>query len=131
MSFIVELVLESHDFPVDEVYRKIGLKGKKEHLLKKPFQTISGDIYIREEQCSITYSTECFKTMDIKEPIEKFCEILYPVADRIADCINCYDLSAFFCIAVTLTDNPIIELPYEFIKLASIIKAPVVFDTYI
>ena len=131
MEIMVEFILVSHDFPIEEVYREIGLDGKKEHLKKAIFQTMSDKKYVRDEECSITYSTGYVKTIDVGDPLEQIFTLLHSQEKQIIQCIEKFNLQSKFCIVINLTDNPIIELPSKFIDLASRLHAEIEFDSYV
>ncbi len=71
MDIMVEFILVSRDFPIEEVYNKIGLNGTKEHCKNTILQTMSDEKYVREEECSITYSTGYIDTINVNEHIEQ------------------------------------------------------------
>lgn len=132
MTIMVEFIIFADDFPIDIVAEKIGIDNYE--------YTIKGDIAFcgenkkiqRKEDCnSILYSTGYIDTNDVKKPIENMYKMLSPAAEQISDCVERYQLNAKFCIVINLTDNPVIELPYEFIKLASEIHAFIEFDSYV
>ncbi len=132
MEIMVEFILVKEDFPIDEVYKKIGIfEGIKESLGKKIFATTSSKNYIREKECSITYSTGYFETINVEIPIKKICTMLFPVKKQIIECIKEYELQSKFCIVINLTSNPIINLSCEFINLAAELGADIEFDTYL
>ena len=132
METMVEFILVKEDFPIDEVYEKIGIAGgTKESLEKKIFGTLLGENYDRAKECSITYSTGYFETIDVETPIKKIYTMLFPVKKQIIECIKTYELQPKFCIVINLTGNPIINLPNEFINLAAEFSADIEFDTYL
>lgn len=132
MEIMVEFILRSQEFLVDEVYEKIGIsEGNKSILDEARFKTLSNEDYIRPKECSITYSTGYIETIRVADPIDRICSILLPNKIKIAKAINQYGLSAMFCIIISLTDNPEVSLSQEFIQLAAFLKAKIDFDTYL
>lgn len=132
MEIMVEFILFSEKFPIDEVYEKIGIvEGKKEDREEAQFETLSGGVYIREKECSVTYFTGYIETIDVEEPVKKIYDMLLPHEKEIAECIEKYRLNAKFCVVINLSDNPIIGLSKEFINLASKFHAEIEFDSYI
>lgn len=131
MEIMVEFILFSSDFPVEEVYKKIGIEGESQRLMKASFPTLSNGNYIREKECSITYSTGYIATIDVDDPIESIFNMLHSREDQIIRCINAYQLQSKFCVVINLTDNPIIELSKKFIDMASRLQASIEFDSYV
>ncbi len=132
MEILVEFVLLSENFPIDEVNNQIGLPCSES--IKK------GDILhigpnkdvLRVQTCSsLTYSTGYISTINVEEPLQKIYELLLPKKEQITELVEKYSLIAKFCIVINLSENPIIGLSSEFIKLASDIHAEIEFDTYI
>lgn len=128
---MVEFLLIASDFPVNEVYERIGLEGECECMNEQKFQTLSSGIHMRNKECSITYSTGYIKTIDIEEPIEQIVSLLHSREEQIIKCIKDYQLTPKFCIVINLTDNPIIKLHKKFIDMASRLQADIEFDSYI
>lgn len=131
MEIMVEFILVSHDFPLEEVYEKIGLDGKKEHFKEAIFRTMSDEKYLREEHHCITYSTGYIETIDVGEPVEQIFKILHSREKTIVQCIEEFKLQSKFCIVINLTDNPIIDLKSKFIDMASRFHAEIEFDSYV
>lgn len=131
MEIMVEFILFSPDFPVEEAYKKIGIEGEPQRLQKASFPTLSNGNYVREKECSITYSTGYMETIDVDDPIERIFTMLHDQEEQIIDCINTYQLQSKFCIVINLTDNPIINLSKKFIDMASRLQAGIEFDSYV
>lgn len=131
MEIMVEFYLFSTDFPVEEVYEQIGIEGELQRLEEASFPTFSSGNYVREKECSITYSTGYIETIDVNEPIEKIFNMLHSREEQIINCIKAYQLQSKFCIVINLTDNPIIELSKKFIDMASRLQAGIEFDSYV
>lgn len=131
MRIMIEFVLFSPDFPIEEVYKKIGLKGEQQRLSKAIFPTLSNGSYIREKECSITYSTGYIETINVDNPLGRIFNMLHSQEDEIINCIKEYGLQSKFCIVINLTDNPIIELSKRFVDMASRLQASIEFDSYV
>lgn len=131
MEIMAEFLLIASDFPMEVVYKKIGLKGEIEFQNKKTFNTLSGGSYLRPKSCSITYTTGYINTINVEETIGLIYDLLHPREKQIIDSINQFNLQSKFCIVLNLTDNPCIYLPQKFINMASRLHADIEFDTYI
>ena len=131
MEIVVEFILFSSEFPVEEVYKKIGIEGESQRLREASFPTLSNGNYVREKECSITYSTGYIETINVDDPIERIFNMLHSQEEQIINCIKEYQLQSKFCIVINLTDNPIIELSKKFIDMASRLQASIGFDSYV
>lgn len=131
MKIMVEFILVSSDFPVEEVYNQIGLEGEWQRLNEARFPTLSNGKYVRDKECSITYSTGYIETIDVGDPIERIFNLLHSRERQIMNYIKAYQLQSKFCIVINLTDNPIIELPRKFVDMASRLQADIEFDSYV
>lgn len=131
MEIMVEFFLIAPDFPVKEVYNQIGLEGEKAQLDEATFRTLSDKSYVRDKECSITYSTGYIETIDVGGPIEQIFDLLHSREDSLIKCIKEFKLQSKFCIVINLTDNPIIKLPRKFIDMASRLQADIEFDSYV
>lgn len=132
MTIMTEFILYADDFPVDEVIKIIGIN---KYECEK-----NGDVILcgenkdlqRVADCnSIRYSTDYIETNDVNKTVEIMLKMLSPVCEKISECIKKYKLTAKFCIVINLTDNPMIELSEEFIKLAAKFNAFIEFDSYV
>lgn len=132
MTIMVEFVIFADDFPIDIVAEKIGIDNyeytKKGDIV---FYGENKELHRKEDCTSILYSTGYVDTNDVKKPIENMYKMLLPVCKQISDCVDRYKLNTKFCIVINLTDNPVIELSQEFVKLASKIHAFIEFDSYV
>lgn len=131
MGIMVELLLVSDSFPMEEVYGAIGLDGELEHQDEKVFPTPSGKSYVRQKNDCITYSTGYIETDDARIPLIKIYEMLSEREKIIKDCMEKYRLTAKFCIVINLTENPGVIFPKEFIGLVYRLDAKLEMDTYI
>lgn len=131
MGIMVELLLVSDSFPMEEVYGAIGLDGELEHQDEKVFPTPSGESYVRQKNDCITYSTGYIETDDAEIPLTKIYEMLSEREKIIKDCMETYRLTAKFCIVINLTENPSVIFPKEFIGLVYRLDAKLEMDTYI
>lgn len=131
MEIMVEFILFSPDFPVEEVYEQIGLEGEMQRLSEASFPTLSNGNYIREKECSITYSTGYVETIDVGDPVEKIFNMLHSQEELIISCIKSHKLQSKFCIVINLTDNPIIGLSKKFVDMASRLQASIELDSYV
>ena len=131
MGIMIEFILFSPSFPVEEVYDQIGLAGEMQQLSEMTFSTLSNGSYVREKESSITYSTGYVETVDVGDLTEKIFNILHSREKYIINCINTYHLHSKFCVVINLTENPIIELSEKFIGMASRLQSSIDFDSYI
>lgn len=131
MEIMVEYILFSPDFPIEEVYKKIGIEGESQRLREASFPTLSNGNYVREKECSITYSTGYIETINVDDPIERIFNMLHSQEEQIIKCIKAYQLQSKFCIVINLTDNPSIELSKKFIDMAYRLQASIEFDSYV
>ncbi len=131
MEIMVEFILFSPDFPVEEVYRQIGLDGEIQRLSEKSFPVFPNGTHVREKESSITYSTGYIETIELGDTADKLIDMLCPREEQILNCIKTYQLQAMFCIVINLTENPIIELSSRFVETAARLQARIVFDSYV
>lgn len=131
MDIMVEFLLVSSSFPLKEVYDTIGIEGETKRIDEAIISTASNGSYVREKACSITYSTGYLKTIDVEEPIKQIISLLHLREEQIIQCIEKFKLQSRFCIVINLTDNPIIQLPQNFIDMASRLHADIEIDSYI
>lgn len=132
MAIMTEFILYADDFPVDEAIKIIGInKYECEKNGDVIFYGENKDLQRTADCSSITYSTDYIETNDINRSVEIMLKMLSPVSEKISQCIEEYKLTSKFCIVINLTDNPMIELSEEFIKLAAKFNAFVEFDSYV
>lgn len=132
MEIMVEFMMFSDDFPVEEVIRKIDIPDYEVDK-KGEIRKVGPDKSIAKlnEESVILYSTGYIETIDVDKPIQHMCSILIPHKKQIVECINQFELNAKFCIVINLTDNPIICLSREFIDLVSELHAEIELDSYV
>lgn len=130
MSVMIELILFSTQFPLDEVYNYIGVAGEKIFLNEAKFPMSRSNYYVREKECSITYSTDYIDTIDVEVAVERLFNEIHPREKQIIESIEKYNLKAKFCVVLNLSENPIINLSPNFIDLVSRLHASIEFDTY-
>ncbi len=132
LKILVEFILISEKFPVNEVKQQIGILDCE--------IIYSGDVvyYGTDKQCkriecfdSITYSTGYIETNKVADVLNQIKQILYEKKIAIRNQIEKYSLLSKFWITISLSDNPIIELPADFVDFASYLKATIEFDTYL
>ncbi len=132
MEIMVEFIMFTEDFPVEEISAQIGIDSCK--IVKKGDVRYMGQfkqLSRIETHTSIMYSTGYIQTVDVKVPIRKICDMLLSREKQILEYIERYKLNTRFCVVINLTDNPIIELSREFIDLASRLHAEIDFDSYV
>lgn len=132
MNIVIEFILYADDFPIDIVTKEIGINNfvysKKGDII---YYGEKKQLHRVEDCTSIVYSVNSTDTNDLTESIQQMCDLLKPASASIITCMEKYNLTAKFCIVINLSDNPVIELSQEFIKLACQVNASVEFDSYV
>ena len=132
MEIMFEFNVFSKDFPVEDVFKKIGIpEGEIIRHEETAIEMSCGEKYIREKECCITYSTGYIETYDTEIPMQMIYKMLLPKESIICECIEKYNLFSKFGVIINLSDNPIINLSRDFISMASNFHAEIEFDTYL
>ena len=132
MEVRAELILFSKEFPVEEVFREIDIDtGSIDICDEMIYKTISGEDFKKEQECSISYSTQIFDTIHVVDVLSNLCSFLKDKVHIIKSLIDRHQLTAKICITLNLTDVPELIFAPEFVQMAASLGCSVEIDTYL
>ena len=132
MEISAELILFAKAFPAEDVFDEIGINtGCIDISEEMIYKTLAGDDFKKEQECSISYSTQALDTIQVVDVLNDMCSILEDKVHIIKSAIEKYKLTAKICITLNLTDEPEIVFTQKFIQMAAFLGCSIEVDSYL
>lgn len=132
MKILVEYILIKEYFPAEEVHQAIDIESCEIiHAGDEIRYGTNGQGKRIETHTSITYSTGYMDTSEMELVLKAMFDMLNEKKELIQYYIQKYALTSKFWITINLSENPIMYIPQEFVRLAAELNAAIEFDTYV